>query len=375
MPRRPLWILIVAFILGTAFPAAGQTRPTLKPKSPPAAKSKPGSVRSTTIEIELLSGEGGGLQAQQWRSSLESLEIPLSIRRGSGDEEPETKEKIIGTLRKVTVIGRLERSGRIVFADRSFEPGDRVKLKEWINDLKTFGAQGKPDGRPLWGLNEDQFTAVFESLTEPTKEGFVGQDLEAAVRKLPLPAQFPVRWTEAAKARLDRRSGKNPVRQSTQGFSLATALAILLRDYELGFRPSRTPSGDLELVIDVPETPGDAWPIGWPLKLSRQQAAPKLFALQEVFFDDQPLGELLSQAAKSAEMPVLLDYADPYVRDPEWTKFAINYPPRQASWHAVVKDSLNKVKLTFDLWQDEGGRPFLYVSSVKGKRNVLPLEK
>lgn len=375
MSPRQLALLTFSIIFGGALSAVAQTRPALKSKPPPAAKSKPGAVRSTTIEIELLSSEGGGLQAQQWRSSLESLDVPLSIRRGQSDEEPETKEKIIGTLRKVTVIGRLERSGRIVFADRSFEPGERAPLKEWINDLRTFGAQGKPDGQPLWGLNEEQFTAVFESLTEATKADFVGQDLEAAVRKLPLPAQFPVRWTDAAKSRLERRPGKNLVRQSTQGFSLATALALVLRDHELGFRPSRTPSGDLEFVIDVPETAGDAWPIGWPLKLSRQKAAPKLFALQQVYFDAEPLGELLSQAAKSAEIPILLDYADPYVRDPEWAKFAINYPPRQASWHAVVKDSLNKVKLTFDLWQDEGGRPFLYVSSVKSKRNVVPIGK
>lgn len=375
MSARLMLIPFAAAMLGGAFSAHGQTRPVLKPKTPPAAKSKPGEVRTTTIEIELLTSEGGGLQAQQWRSALESLDIPLSIRRGNDGEELETKEKIIGTLRKVTVVGQLDRTGRIVFADRTFERGDRAKLKEWINDLKTFGAQGKPDGRPLWGLNEDQFTAVYNSLTEATTLDLLDQDLEAAVSQLPLPVEYPVRWTEAAKARLDRRPGKNPVRQSTQGFSLATALAVMLRDHELGFRPSRTPTGDLELVIDVPETPGDVWPIGWPLKQSRQQAAPKFFALQQVFFDNEPLGDLLSQAAKSAEIPILLDYADARVRDPEWTKFAINYLPRQAAWHAVVKDSLNKVKLTFDLWQDEGGRPFLYVSSVKSKRNLAPVEK
>lgn len=347
--------------------AEGQEKPGLKTK--PKAAAKPGAVRSTMVEIVLLADGGGGLQAQNWRSALEPLDISISIRRGLEGEELETKEKIIGTLRKVTATGRLDRSGKIIFSDRTFEPSDRQKIKEWVDTLKTYGAQGSPEGQPLWGLTEDQFTAVYESLTEPTKSDPREQELEKAVSALSLPSQYAVRWSEAAKKRLARSPEKKIVRQSTQGFATATALAVMLNDFGLGFRPNRTPSGDLELLIDVPETATAVWPVGWPLKLPRQKAAPKLFTLQQVFFDDVPLAELLGKAAQGSEVPILFDYAQLDLVGKDWTELQITYLPRQATWHTVLRDALNKGKLSFDLWQDEAGQPFLLVTTLKSKRN------
>lgn len=371
MPHRDRCFIAAAMclmvLLGT-IAAEGQEKPGLKTKPKTGAKS--GQVRSTMVEIVLLADGGGGLQAQQWQSALEPLDISISIRRGLEGEELETKEKIIGTLRKVTATGRLDRSGKIIFADRTFEPGDRQKIKEWIGTLQTYGAQGSPEGQPLWGLTEDQFTAIYESLTEPTKSDPRDQELEKAVQALPLPSQYAVRWSEAAKKRLARSPEKKIVRQSTQGFAAATALAVMLNDFGLGFRPNRTPSGDLELLIDVPETATDIWPVGWPLKLPRQKAAPKLFTLQQVFFDDVPLAELLGKAAQGAEIPILFDYAQLDLQGKDWTELQITYLPRQATWHTVLRDALNKGKLSFDLWQDEAGQPFLLVTTLKSKRNA-----
>jgi hypothetical protein len=366
-------LLFVAAVMCLVMPLGsisveGQEKPGLKSK--PKAGSKAGQVRSTMVELVLLTDGGGGLQAQQWRSALEPLDISISIRRGLEGEKLETKEKIIGTLRKVTATGTLGRSGKILFADRAFDPGDRQKIKEWINTLQTYGAQGSPEGQPLWGLTEEQFTAVYESLTEPTKSDLRDQELEKAVQALPLPSQYAVRWSEAAKKRLARSPEKKLARQSTQGFAVATALAVMLNDYGLGFRPNRTPTGDLELLIDVPETATDIWPVGWPLKLPRQKAAPKLFTLQQVFFDDVPLAELLGKAAQGAEIPILFDYAQLDLQGKDWTELQITYLPRQATWHTVLRDALNKGKMSFDLWQDEAGQPFLLVTTLKSKRNA-----
>jgi hypothetical protein len=357
----------------SGLPGAAEESPGLRTKAKSVAQ--PGEARSTVVEIVILSADGGNLTAQQWRSALESLGISFSIRRGLEGEEVETTEKLIGTLRKVTAIGRLERSGRLVFADQAFGAGDRLKIKEWVANLQTYGAQGSPEGKPLWGLTEDQFTAVYESLTETTMTDPRDEELQKAVQKLPLPGQYSLRWSEASKKRLARPPGKNPVRQSTQGLTTATALAVMLNDYGLGFRPTRTPGGNLELVIDVPESPTDVWPVGWPLKLPRQKTAPKLFTLQQVFFDDVPLAELLAKAAQSAEIPILFDYAELDRYGKNWREIKVFYPPRQATWHTVVRDALNKGKLTFDLWQDEAGHPFLYVSTIKSKRVAAPIEK
>ena len=97
----------------------------------------------------------------------------------------------------MTAVGRLDRSGRLTFADRVFEPGERRKLKAWVDDLKTYGAQGSPEGKPLWGLTEEQFSAVYESVTAVTQTDDRGQPLEDAVRDLPIPAEYPLRWSDA----------------------------------------------------------------------------------------------------------------------------------------------------------------------------------
>ena len=52
----------------------------------------------------------------------------------------------------------------------------------------------------------------------------------------------------------------------------------------------------------------------------------------------------------------------------DWEATEISYRPRQATWFTVIRDVLNKAKLSCDLWQDEAGRPFLYVTSLKAKR-------
>lgn len=356
--------LAAAAILFHAAPALSQKTPG---KTKPNAKS--GDIRSTTVEIEILTEDGSGLRAQEWRSALEPLQIPFSVRRGESSEEPETKEKTYGTLRKVTAIGRMDRSGKLTFADRVFEPGDRAKIKAWVADLQTYGAQGTPDGRPLWGLNEEQFTAVYNSLMEVTTDDLRDQPLEQAVNSLPLPADYPLHWSPSARKRIKADEQKKAVvRQSTEGFTTATALAILLNDHGLGFRPTRTPQGRLELLIDVPDKAPNVWPVGWPLKQPRQTSAPKLFSLQQMFLDDKSVLDVVGMASEAVGLPVLFDYPELDRIDQNWADLPVVYPPRQATWHTVLRDVLNKGKLTFDLWQDEAGRPFIYITSLKSKR-------
>jgi hypothetical protein len=335
-------------------------------KQRPAANRE--DVRSTIVEIQIVSDDGGALRAQEWRAALEPLDVSFSIRRASDAEEPETKERIVGTLRRVTAVGRLDRSGRLTFADRVFEPGERRKLKAWVDDLKTYGAQGSPDGKPLWGLTEEQFSALYESVTAVTQTDDRGKPLEDAVRGLPIPAEYPLQWSAAARKRLSALDRKPVVRQRTEGFAVATALAVMLNDAGFGFLPHRTPSGKLELLIDVPQEPSQVWPIGWPLKLPRQKAAPKLFELKRIFVDDRTVADVLDLAAETTEVPVLFDYAELDRLGADWASQSVLYAPRQATWHTVLKDVLNKQKLTFDLWQDEIGRPFLLVTTVKSKR-------
>ena len=346
----------------------GQSQSGLELKSNNKPAKNSDEVRNTSVELEILTDDGNGIRAQEWRLALESLEISLAFRRGEVGEELETTEKNYGKFRRVTAIGRMDRAGKLTFADQVFQPGDRNRIKSWVEDLQKYGAQGSPLGKPLWGLNEEQFSAVYASLLEVTTNDLRDMPLEKAIRNLPLPFEYPLEWSPAARKRLSEAEGKDVVRQSTLGFTTATALAVILNDAGLGFRPVRTPAGSMELLIDVPGKSEDVWPVGWPLKLSRQKAAPKLFVLNQIFLDDKTLLDVLGMASQSAEIPVLFNYAElDHITD-DWAGIPILYRPRQATWHTVVRDVLNKGKLTFDLYQDEAGRVFLYVTTIKSKR-------
>jgi hypothetical protein len=149
---------------------------------------------------------------------------------------------------------------------------------------------------------------------------------------------------------------------------VATALAVMLRDAGLGFRPNRLPAGNLELLVDVLGKPEDSWPVGWPLKSPRQNLAPRLFAMNQVLLEDAPLINVLSHISEGSETTILFDYSELDGLANDWGAVEISYRPRQATWFTVIRDVLNKAKLSCDLWQDEAGRPFLYVTSLKAKR-------
>ena len=200
----------------------------------------------------------------------------------------EVRERMLGRLREVKVIGKIDAKGRLAVPGRTFTPDDSVKLREWLRELATYGAQGSPEGKPMWGLLEDQFKAVHNGLAQKVEKEPQGQPLETAMKTLELPAEYPLRMTTDAGEWLKKTFPTlPPVRQKLKGISKGTALSILVNEYGMGFRPLRTPSGSLELVVDPLTKTTDLWPIGWAPKPSRQVVAPKLFELKPVEIEDK----------------------------------------------------------------------------------------
>lgn len=149
-----LLVTIPAVAQETGRPAAGSTRGT-----------------KTIIQVELLTSRfSDPLVSQEWGRQFEKLGIIARIRQPVFDEEPEVKESVRGTLRLVKLIGQIDRDGSAVFPGHRFRQSQADELAEWIEELKTYGAQGAPTGKPLWGLQRAQFTEIFDSL-KATIEG------------------------------------------------------------------------------------------------------------------------------------------------------------------------------------------------------------
>ena len=335
----------------------------------------PTEPRETLLEVILLTGpDGGALKAQTWRSVFQKLDITLRIRQTVVGEKPEIKETQLGRLRQVTAIGAVDRDGKLNFPDRSFSSADQERLAEWLLELKTYGALGTPSGKPLWGLTQEQFEAFVAQLAGPAGVDLQGRHLDAVVESLNLPTEIDVHWSIAARETLAKLAGNaGKIQQSTEGFTVATSLALALNEYGLGFRPNRTPKGEIELLVDVQREGELWWPVGWPLEQPRPKAVPALFKFAPIIVEDQPLDKVLANVAEIGGIPLLYDLPDLKREGIQPAEIRVSYPRKRQAWMAVLPNLAFQGKLKVTLWQDEAGRPFLWVTTVKSKR-ALPTE-
>ena len=120
-------------------------------------------MSNTLLSVELVAGqEGVGFEAQMWRPIFQQMGVDVRIRTGNINDKPEVKQDDVGTFRRVTVIGQLDRQGRIVLPDKIFSRDQASNLAKYFEDLKKFGKQGNPAGQPLWGLNQEQFADFYK---------------------------------------------------------------------------------------------------------------------------------------------------------------------------------------------------------------------
>lgn len=363
-------LLIAAMLSLVGTIASAQVRPS--PGRSDTIENDPANrPRVTVVELKLLADtNGGGLHSQQWSKALEPLDVSVQIQRPTLNDKPEVKERNVGTIRYVTAVGSLDRTGRLNFPGHTFEPGDSPKLREWIDELKTYGAQGTPDGQPNWGLSKDQFRLLYDSLLKPVEAETQDMTVTEAVTKLPIPAKYPIKFSQAATSQLRLSGGKNKVRQDVRGFTSATALAILLNDCSLGFRPNRTPADGLELIVEPQEQRKDLWPVGWPLQKQRLKAAPKFFAMSPIELDQVPLTDLLSTVAELTETPVMIDYYEIDKAKIDLSKIDVSFKRASTSWSVALKTMVIPKKLSREIWQDEAGRAFVWITTNRPGRAV-----
>ncbi|MEZ6066683.1 MAG: hypothetical protein R3B90_13475 [Planctomycetaceae bacterium] len=315
----------------------------------------------TLVEFTILTPQfGGQLAAQRWAKLLSEMGVTPRMRQPVFGDELGVEEEVRGTLRMVRVTGQLNERGDLRFADRDYTSEQSRELKEWIDELLSYGALGAPAGKPLWGLTDLQFSDVYESLAKPVETEVEGLPLNEAIAKLPLPAEYPLHRLSAADAELERQPG-NPVENRVQGITAGTALAIVLREYGLGFRPLRTPDGSLELAVEPLQPAVQSWPVGWELsdQFEQSKVAPKLYEFVEIGFEDAALQDVLDAAAAAIEIPLTVDYRATRATEVNLEAKLVSYPQKRTSWSLMLNSIIRKAELTKQVRTDEAGRAFV----------------
>jgi hypothetical protein len=328
-----------------------------------AAKGASREASKTTLEVQLLVGRDGvGQQSQRWLRVFEKLQISLTIRPGDIGEKLSVTEQSLGNgVRRVKLIGGLDRSGRIMFPDRSFTEADADKLAEWLAELREFGAQGAPAGKPVWGLSNDQFERLFRGLATPVRIELQDQPLAEALSAFDLPNEFPLSFSDAAAARIEAASSNSKVHAELKGLAQGTALSALLNQWGLGFRPQRARSGALQLTVVTLTEASDVWPVGWPPTKKAAETAPALFKLLPIELDDIELDAVLESVADVSKVPVLIDHHGLQQLKIDPAEVKVSHPRRQASYNMLLKSITAAARAQHEIRIDEAGRPLVWV--------------
>lgn len=351
-------------------------RPRVQVLPPTAGRGDPkADGLKTIVEVDIIiPSVGAGAEVQEWGRFFQSLGISAQLRQGNIDEKPSTTDSVRGTLRTVQVVGRLDPRGRVIFADRTYTAADKEKAKEWLEELKVYGAQGTPEGKPSWGLNRDQFEALFEAMSVPTENGYEGLTLKELLMAADWRTPYPIRLHTTTETVLAALPAEPKMRISPTGLSRGTALACLLEDAGLGFRPQRTPAGGVELIVYPLSAIKDPWPMGWPLEPSkpRNEIAPGYFKSGAVDFEQQPLTAVLEAIAERAGLPILLDHPRCEAKKIDPAEAKVSHPKKTLAYALVVNTVVHQVRLTASLKLDEAGKPFVQIAPFDPRAAVAP---
>jgi hypothetical protein len=250
----------------------------------------------------------------------------------------------------------------LVFPDQTFTASDTGKLAAWLEELRTYGAQGNPDGRPAWGLTKEQFGVIHAALKKPLAFDTKDVELNKVLERFTLPDEIPLRFSKTAAKALKDRDGPVLVGQSLKGISQGTALAVLLGEHGLAFRPRRLPEGAVELTVTAADEATGVWPVGWPRQQSPPETAPALFDIKPINLEDEPLDGILDAAAEVIGIPILIDRPAMEAKGIDLAKVKITQPRKQMAWTTALGSFTFKAKAKFELLIDEAGKPFLWVT-------------
>ena len=326
--------------------------------------------RTTIVDFRIIADPAAAQHSQFWSRELAKQGYSVQIRSLQFEENPDVSEKMSGRTRVVKLVGGLDRRGDLIFPRRHFNKNQVDDLVEWLRELKSFGAQGSPKEKPVWGLSQKQFESTFEELAKPIETDLSGKTLEECLAAMPAPETLPYRWTlEATEARKQEiEKLKFPEWQRTEGMSQGSALAIVLRHFGYGFWPSRTPKGAIELAIEPITAGRKLWPLGWELQESPDFVFGKFLKITEVNLTQAPLLDVAQAISVQTSTPVVFDTFNIRKVGIKLEETKIDHPRRKRNWSLVLTAALSQHKMTHDLRIDEAGRGF---SLVKPRDAIL----
>lgn len=359
--RREFLKLVALNCVWSARLAFGQ------PPTPPLEGTRePKSKLRTTLSVELISSPTTALEAQRWGAIFQKHNVEVRTRSAQV-AKPEVREQKQGSVRSVTIIAILEPNGVLTVPGRRFTADRDQALADWLIELRTYGAQGRPEGKPAYGLSKLQFDELFRLLELPVSKSSLKLPFDEALAVVSVNRGLSMRLTAEAADQVRQLPRDWQLSAELKGLSRGTSLAVFLANAGLAFRPGRTPEGELELVI-VPLGEAGVWPVGWPLEKAPLKVTPKLVEVLPLEIDDTNLPGVFARASRECEIPVLVDGWRIAARGVDLAEAKFSLLPKRTMWSIVLVNATSPHHLVREVLVDEAGKPFVWISTDDPKR-------
>ncbi len=316
------------------------------------------------VEMEIVTDpRSSALVAQRWTAVLSQSGVSRVRIRASrrGDKVQVTTA---GTDRRPVyqVMGSLDSRGTLNLPGGRFQQGDRSKLRQWVEELKTWGPQGAPQGQPAYGLNAEQLSTLLKDLSQPVVVSTSSLQEAKAFDQIVGKLQVPVELDRATAGSL-RHS--RTVGVELQGLASGTALAYVLRPSGLVFRPQRLPSGEIRLLVQPSNQVEKPWSIGVAPEQRDSEILPVLLEFLKVEIEPTPLAEVLPVIQGRVKVPFLIDQNQLVKHRVDISQVKVSHPSKKTWYQALLRHLLRQAQLKHELRLDEAGKPFLWITTLK----------
>ncbi|MBX7165747.1 MAG: hypothetical protein K1X74_05310 [Pirellulales bacterium] len=324
-----------------------------------------GAQAAPTIVLELGTMPGFPVtEAQRWSQLLgEICPSGVSIREARNGEQPEVATDRGASSVTYRVFGLLTPRNELLLPRGQFKPTDRRAIAAWFERLANEGPEVSTAAkRPPYGLEAGQLLEVGDDLRPLLGVSTKGRRPRAVLEEVGADLGFPLEVTAAAFKALD---AADPISEELQDLARGTALAALVRPAGLGFRPLRTPDGEIEYRIEPVTKATDVWPVGWPLTDNRTQHAPQLFESLTVAIDDIPLAEALAAIQSRIKLPLLYDHSALARARIDLGAKRVSLPEKRSTYSLVLQSLLVQSRLTWEVRLDDADRPLIWITTAR----------
>jgi hypothetical protein len=319
-----------------------------------------------TLEVEVLiqSQPSYRINAQEWGRVFQQLGYSVKFREPRGGESPRIEDQDRDDILSTRVVAAMTAEGSIRIGTQKFDTETTQPLIQALEEIRKHGANGPPDSSPTWGLTDDQFKEVVQLLATPVENPVELQSSVLAIESIGLPASMKMKFTDAAREQTQgKRTSSALEKIELQGFTKGSAIAIVLSQYGLGFRPRYIAPGRFDIEIDRGDESSNMWPVGWKPEQSFSEILPAYFRAIPLDVEDVNINALVGAISEKIVVPHFSSAHALKVKGLDIEALKYTRKNDRISPARLLTAIGDKMHLGFDIRVDEAGKMFLWITT------------